>query len=92
MMFDWTLSIGAILNLITFIVVGTGFVYTIRGRIEGISGRLVTLESDIKSLLTILIQQGKHEERMAAMDARLANQGARLDDLTRRYNDKLNNK
>lgn len=88
MLFDWTISIGAILNIIAFIVVGTGFVYTMRGRMESLSNRLHVLEEDIKTLITILIQQGKQEERMTAMDARVANQGARLDDITRRFNDK----
>lgn len=92
MLFDWTIGIGQILTILSMIVVGLGFVYTLRGRMEGMSGRLASLEVDIKSLITILIQQGKHEERMTAMDSRIANQGARLDDLTRRYNDKLNNK
>lgn len=88
MLFDWTISIGAILNIIAFIVVGTGFVYTMRDRMESLSNRLHVLEEDIKTLITILIQQGKQEERMTAMDARVANQGARLDDITRRFNDK----
>lgn len=92
MLFDWTIGIGQILTILSMIVVGLGFVYTLRGRMEGMSGRLASLEVDIKSLITILIQQGKHEERMTAMDSRIANQGARLDDITRRFNDKVNNK
>lgn len=92
MLFDWTIGVGQILTILSMIIVGLGFVYTLRGRMEGMSGRLASLEVDIKSLITILIQQGKHEERMTAMDSRIANQGARLDDITRRFNDKVNNK
>jgi len=89
MLFDWTINLGHVLTMASFIIVGTGIVYTMRSRIEGMSSRLGALELDIKSLITILIQQGKHEERMTAMDARLANQGVRLDDIIRRFNDKL---
>lgn len=89
MMFDWAINVGHILTILSFLLLGAGFVYTLRGRIDGMFSRLKLLESDIKSLITILIQQGKHEERMTAMDARLINQGMRLDDITRRFNDKL---
>lgn len=88
MLFDWTVNLGHIITMVSFIIVGSGIVYTMRGRIEGMSSRLGVLEVDIKSLITILIQQGKHEERMTSMDARVANQGARLDELNRRFNDK----
>lgn len=89
MLFDWTINLGHVLTILSFIMVGTGIVYTMRGRIESMASRLGTLELDIKSLITILIQQGKHEERMTAMDARVANQGGRLDELTKRFNDKI---
>lgn len=92
MLFDWTINLGHIFTMLSFIIVGSGVVYTMVGRIEGMSGRLRVLEEDIKTLITVLIQQGKQEERMTAMDLRMVNQAARLDDLTRRYNDKLNNK
>lgn len=89
-MFDWTVNIGHILTIISFLVMGMGIVFTMRGRIDVLTERLEILEDGIKSLITILIQQGKQEERMTAMDQRMVNQGARLDDLTRRYNDQLN--
>lgn len=89
MMFDWTVNLGHVFTIVSFLLVSMGFVYAMRGKIDGMSSRLKLLESDIKSLITILIQQGKHEERMTAMDARLINQGMRLDDITRRFNDKL---
>lgn len=47
------------------------------------------LEHELHRLTDILIQQGRQEERMTAMDARLVNQGARLDDLTIRFNKTL---
>lgn len=88
-MFDWSINVGHILTIISFLFLSAGFVYTLRGKIDGVTSRLLLLEGDIKSLITILIQQGKHEERMTSMDARIANQGLRLDDLTKRFNDKV---
>lgn len=88
MLFDWSINLGHILTVISFVIIGSGIIYSMRERMESMVSRLGILEIDIKSLITILIQQGKHEERMTSMDARVANQGARLDDITRRFNDK----
>lgn len=88
MLFDWSINLGHVLTILSFVIVGSGVIYSMRERMESMSGRLHLLEEDIKTLITILIQQGKQEERMTAMDARVANQGARLDDITRRFNDK----
>lgn len=88
MLFDWSINLGHILTILSFVIVGSGVLYSMRERMESMANRLHTLEEDIKTLITILIQQGKQEERMTAMDARVANQGARLDDITRRFNDK----
>lgn len=89
MMFDWTINLGHILTVLSFIMVGTGFVLTLKEQMNNLTTRLSVLEEDVKSLIGILIQQGKQEERMLAIDARLSNQGLRLDDLTKRFNDKL---
>lgn len=88
-MFDWSVSIGNLLTIASFLVIGSGFIYTMRGRIDAVSTRLLVIEQEIHTLVDILIQQGRQDERMTAMDARLVNQGARLDDITRRFNDKI---
>lgn len=87
--FDWTVTIGNLLTIISFLVVGSGFIYAIRAKVDAVSTRLLVIEKEIHTLVDILIQQGRQDERMTAMDARIANQGARLDDITRRFNDKL---
>ena len=88
-MFDWSVSVGNLLTILSFLIVATGTVYTLRGRVDAISNRLLSFEGEIRRLTDILVIQGRHEERMAAMDGRLSNQGSRLDDLTRRFNDKV---
>lgn len=87
-MFDLTVNLGNLLTIGAFLAGGLGFVYTVRGRVDALSSRLFVLESEIRRMVDVLVQQGRHEERMNAMDARVANQGMRLDDLTRRFNER----
>jgi len=90
MIFDWTVNLGNIATIVTMFGAGIGFVYTMIGRIDAIAARLFLLEAEFKKLIDILVVQGRQEERLNAMDARIGNQGIRLDDLTRRFNDSLN--
>lgn len=60
-----------------------------RNKIDAMSGRLAILEEKLEKLIEVLVQQGRHEERMAAMDQRLVNQGVRLDDIIKRFNDMM---
>lgn len=87
-MLEWTFSLGNALTIMSFLVGGSGLVYTIRGRVDAISVRLFSLENELKRMVDILVEQGRHAERMNAMDSRIANQGARLDDLTNRFNER----
>lgn len=92
MIFDWTVNLGNLVTLVTMCGAGIGFVYTMISRIDAIASRLFVLENEFKKLIDVLIQQGRQEERMTALDARLVNQGLRLDDLIRRFNDKFDKK
>lgn len=86
MMFDWSLNFG---NLLTIIILGAGvvgFIYTLRGRVDDLSHRFLAMEGELRKMVEILVMQGRHDERMSAMDTRIAQQGERLDDLTRRFN------
>jgi hypothetical protein len=85
-MFDLTVNLGNVLTIIAFLTGGLGFVYTVRGKVEAIAFRLLSFENEIRRLTDILVVQGRQEERMNAMDARLASQGTRLDDVTARFN------
>lgn len=86
-MFDWTVNLGNLIIFFTTIMAGVGFVYTMRGRIDAMSARLLVLETDLKKLIEVLIEQGKQSERMTAMDQRMVAQGQRLDDLIKRFNE-----
>ena len=85
-MFDWTISVGNALTIISFLGGGLVFVVTVRNRVGSLSDKMVSVETKLEQLVKILIQQGRHEERMNAMDARVAAQGQRLDETISRLN------
>ncbi len=88
-MFDWTIGLGNLLTLGMILSACVAFAYTNRGKIDSISQRLLFLEGEIKRLVDVLVQQGRQDERLGAVDARVVNQGARLDELTERFNNAL---
>ena len=67
----WDFNIGNFLTIIAFIVGGLGFVYTMKGQVEQISSRMINVETELKKLVEVLIEQGRHSERLTAIDARL---------------------
>jgi len=69
------------------------FSWTVRlGNLLTISDRLKNLELGLSKLPEILIQQGRQDERITAMDLRLMSQGKRLDAQIERFNRAINNK
>ncbi len=89
-MFDWSVNLGNALTIVSFIGGGIIFVVTMRGRVDALTGRISFVEQELRKLLEVLIEQGRHTERMAAMDMRIQAQGQRLDALANRVNRKLN--
>jgi hypothetical protein len=89
-MFDWSVNLGNALTIVSFIGGGIIFVVTIRGRVDALTGRITFVEQELRKMVEVLIMQGRHDERMAAMDARIQSQGQRLDTLTNRINRVLN--
>lgn len=65
--FDWTVNIGTLFTLITFIFGGGGFVSLVNYRIKQVEQKL----GDMKDVLTTLARQ----------DERLNSQERRIDDL-----------
>ena len=86
MIIDWSISIGNFLTIAAFIVGGITFVLSVRSNVEGLTSRMLAVEVKLEQLVSILVNQGRHEERMNAMDLRIQSQGQRLDDLARRFN------
>lgn len=86
MLFDYGITFGNLLTIFVLGAGGVGFVYTMRGRIDGLSARMLEIEREMHQLVTILIEQGKQDERLRSLDARVLAQGQRLDELTNRFN------
>lgn len=87
------LRFGDILQIIAFLGGGIGFVYTMRGRIDGLSSQVLqqgaslsAVQVELKKIVDVLVIQGRHEERMRAQDERIFAQGQRLDSLQERFN------
>lgn len=76
----WDL-IGNIAPAIALIVGGVGFLFTIRSQVNQIMLRLLEVEHELKKLVDVLIQQGRHSERLNALDARLNVQSERINAL-----------
>ncbi len=80
-------------NIITVGVLLLGFAIQwgmTRSTVRHIGSRLLEMEGQLKRLVDVLIEQGRHSERMTAMDQRVASQGARLDELANRFNKSRN--
>jgi hypothetical protein len=84
--FDWSINFGHLLTIIVLGSGGIGFVWTIRGRVDALSERMLSLEYETKKLVDVLIAQGRQDERLTAMDQRMVAQGRRLDELAARFN------
>lgn len=77
---------GDVLQILAFLGGGVGFVYTMRGRIDALSAQVVTMQGELKKLVEILVIQGRHDEKLTAMDGRILAQGRRIDELEGRFN------
>ena len=80
----WNFNAGQLITIVTIILGGVAFVYTIRGRVDALSERMLAVEESMKQLVQVLVQQGRHEERMNAMQTQVNQQGKRLDALLER--------
>ena len=86
----WAINVGNALTILVLGAGGIGFVYTMRGRIDALSERVLNVEMQLVKMVEILVQQGRHSERLTAIDQRIQSQGQRLDALTNRFNRYIN--
>lgn len=86
MPFGETMTLGNWITIFVLGIGGLGFVYTMRGQLTSLSERMLGMEVELKKLVDVLVQQGRHDERMNAMDSRIQSQGERLDALINRFN------
>lgn len=85
-MFDWTISLGNVLTIGFSIASIIAIIAAMRIQLRYLEARMELMEREIKKLVEILVQQGRQDERLTAVDGRLLAQGARIDDLTRQIN------
>ena len=85
-MLNWNIDIGNMLTIAAFLIGGILFVAQVRGRVDTLSSRMLAVEGEVKQLVAVLVQQGRHEERMAAHESQLSAQGRRLDQTIERLN------
>jgi hypothetical protein len=85
-MFDWTISLGNVINVLIVAGGGVLFVYSIRWKVDDLARDILEMQTQLKRMVDVLVEQGRHAERLAAMDSRIAAQGTRLDELTNRFN------
>jgi hypothetical protein len=83
-------NLGNLLTILTFVLGGIGFVYTIRSDVRIITNRLDTVETDLHELRKVVVELARQEERMSALDQRLLATGIRLDQIVIRLDGVIN--
>jgi len=74
-------GLTVLLNLGAVVFGAGGLVYAV----NNLGKRMVGLELEMKQMVTVLVTQGRQEERMTAMDQRVLAQGQRLDEFMRAH-------
>lgn len=82
----WQFNIGNLLTILSFLGGGMLFVASTRQQLFSLSERSTEMESELKKLVEILVNQGRQDERLLAMDQRMLAEGKRLDDFQERFN------
>jgi hypothetical protein len=86
---DWNISLGNALTIIILGAGGLGFIYSIRGRVDGLGDRMKTMEQQLIRLVDVLVEQRGQAVHISSIDGRILAQGARLDELERRFNRRI---
>ena len=68
-------AMGVLINLAAIVFAAGGITYAV----NSLGKRMAGVEAEMKQMVAVLITQGRHEERMNAMDERILSQGKRLD-------------
>jgi len=80
-------GLTVLLNLGAVVFGAGGLVYAV----NNLSKRMIGLEVEMKQMVTVMVTQGRQEERMNAMDQRVLAQGQRLDEFMKAQGQSLNN-
>lgn len=76
---------GVFINLAAIVFAAGGLAYSV----HSLGKRMVGIETEMKQIVAVLVTQGRHEERMDAMDQRVLAQGRRLDEFMRGHAESL---
>jgi len=68
-------AMGVLINLAAIVFAAGGISYAV----NSLGKRMAGVEAEMKQMVAVLVTQGRHEERMNAMDERVLSQGKRLD-------------
>lgn len=68
---NWSIDLGNLMAIASFLLTGIGFAYTIRESVKALLIRVGLLEHEIKKLSEILVALGRQDERLNAMDRRI---------------------
>lgn len=82
----WQFNFGNLLTILSFLGGGILFIASTRQQLFSLSERATEMELELKKLVEILVNQGRQDERMLAMDQRMLAQGKRLDEFQERVN------
>lgn len=82
----WQFNFGNLLTILSFLGGGILFIASTRQQLFSLNERSTAMEKELKSLVEILVNQGRQDERMTAMDHRMLAQGKRIDQHDERMN------
>ena len=82
----WSFNIGHLITIVSFLGGGLIFIGSTKTQLSDLSKRAEALEKELIKLVEVLINQGRHEERLNAFDQRLCGQGRRIEELESRFN------
>lgn len=69
-------NVNVLLNIASIIFFAGGLVWTV----QNLGRRMTQLEGKMEKMSALMIEQGRQEERLIAMDQRILAQGKRLDE------------
>jgi Tfp pilus assembly protein PilN len=91
--FDFSVNLGSVLTIASFIVAVTVYIVTGRSatnvlntRLAMIDGQMGDTKTELKKITEILITQTAHTGRMILMEERQLAEGKRMDEMARRMN------
>lgn len=87
-MFDTTVTMGNIIQIVVILISGLIFLYRMESRLvlltniqENFTQRLSKIDAELEKLASVTIQIARQDERMTAQDVRLQEFSNRLEDL-----------